>query len=58
MGAICSSEMSVETQQTTWRHIPEDDTLPDIGTLQRSFSRYSINEIMKRGEQLIRVMCL
>jgi hypothetical protein len=25
--AICSSETSVETQQTTGRHIPEDDTL-------------------------------
>jgi hypothetical protein len=27
MEAICSSEMSIDTQQTTWRHIPEDDTL-------------------------------
>jgi hypothetical protein len=27
MKAICSSETSVETQQTTRRHIPEDDTL-------------------------------
>jgi hypothetical protein len=27
MEAICSSEMSVETQRTTRRHIPEDDTL-------------------------------
>jgi hypothetical protein len=26
MEAICSSETSVETQWTTWRHIPEDDT--------------------------------
>jgi hypothetical protein len=25
--AICSSETSVETERTTWRHIPEDDTL-------------------------------
>jgi hypothetical protein len=25
--AICSSETLVETQQTTRRHIPEDDTL-------------------------------
>jgi hypothetical protein len=23
----CSSETSVVTQRTTWRHIPEDDTL-------------------------------
>jgi hypothetical protein len=27
MEAICSSETSVDTQRTTWRHIPEDDTL-------------------------------
>jgi hypothetical protein len=27
MEAICSSETSVETQQTTRRHIPEDDSL-------------------------------
>jgi hypothetical protein len=27
MEAICSSETSVETQWTTWRHIAEDDTL-------------------------------
>jgi hypothetical protein len=28
MEAICSSETSVATQQTTRRHIPEDNTLP------------------------------
>jgi hypothetical protein len=27
MEAICSPETSVATQQTTWHHIPEDDTL-------------------------------
>jgi hypothetical protein len=27
MKAICSSETSVATQQTTWSHIPEGDTL-------------------------------
>jgi hypothetical protein len=27
MEAICSSETSVDTQQTTWRYIPEDGTL-------------------------------
>jgi hypothetical protein len=27
MVAICSSEMSVETERTTRHHIPEDDTL-------------------------------
>jgi hypothetical protein len=27
MKAMCSSETSVATQQTTRRHIPEDDTL-------------------------------
>jgi hypothetical protein len=30
MEAICSSETSVETQRTTRRHIPEDDTLQQI----------------------------
>jgi hypothetical protein len=29
MEAICSSEKSVATQQTTRRHIQEDDTLQD-----------------------------
>jgi hypothetical protein len=27
MEAICSSETSVDTQQATWRYIPEDGTL-------------------------------
>jgi hypothetical protein len=27
MEAICSSETSGETQRTTWRYIPEDDTI-------------------------------
>jgi hypothetical protein len=27
METICSSETSVDTQRTTWRHIPEDCTL-------------------------------
>jgi hypothetical protein len=26
MEAICLSETTVVTQQTTWRHVPEDDT--------------------------------
>jgi hypothetical protein len=30
MEAICSSETSVASQQTTRRHIPEDDTLQCI----------------------------
>jgi hypothetical protein len=33
MEAICSSETSVETQRTTRRHIPEEDTLQDILSL-------------------------
>jgi hypothetical protein len=28
--AICSSETSVETERTTRRHIPEDDTLQKL----------------------------
>jgi hypothetical protein len=31
MEAICSSETSVETQQTTRLHIPKDDTLHSHG---------------------------
>jgi hypothetical protein len=31
MEAICSSETSVDTQRTTRRHIPEDDTLHNHG---------------------------
>jgi hypothetical protein len=27
MEAICSSETSIDTQRTTWRHIPENNTL-------------------------------
>jgi hypothetical protein len=38
MEAMCSSETPAATQQTTRRHIPEDDTL-QIGTL---FSRSNI----------------
>jgi hypothetical protein len=30
MEAVCSSEQSVATQQTTLRHIPEDDTLHNL----------------------------
>jgi hypothetical protein len=34
MEATCSSERSVATQQTTRRHIPEDDTLLVISNLK------------------------
>jgi hypothetical protein len=34
MEAICSSETSVASQQTTRRHIPEDDTLHILSSLQ------------------------
>jgi hypothetical protein len=33
MEAICSSETSVETQYTTRRHIPEDDTLHTLNDI-------------------------
>jgi hypothetical protein len=36
MEAICSSESSVDTQQTTWRHIPEDDTLQMPYSLEKA----------------------
>jgi hypothetical protein len=38
MEALGSSEMSVATQQTTLRHIPEDDTL-DVFCLADSFQK-------------------
>jgi hypothetical protein len=50
MEAICSSETSVVTQQTTRRHIPEDDTLqsvyvPNNTSMQfRAAGRGSISE--------------
>jgi hypothetical protein len=34
MEAICSSETSVETRRTTRRHIPEDDTLQVVNSLE------------------------
>jgi hypothetical protein len=36
MEAICSSETSVATQQTTRRHIPEDDTPQATNNLNRA----------------------
>jgi hypothetical protein len=33
MEAICSSKTPVETQRTTRRHIPEDDTIQKYGCL-------------------------
>jgi hypothetical protein len=38
MEALCSSETSVATQRTTWRHIPEDDILHLI--LSLNINRY------------------
>jgi hypothetical protein len=37
MEAICSSETSVDTQQTTRRHIPKYDTLQVVNLLFNSF---------------------
>jgi hypothetical protein len=43
MEAICSSETWVETQRTTRRHIPEDDTLHNHGCENlRSYNRIFI----------------
>jgi hypothetical protein len=33
MAATCSSETSVDFQRTTWRYIPEDETLTSISSL-------------------------
>jgi hypothetical protein len=41
MEAICSSETSVETQRTTQRHTPEDDTLQYYGYFNYLRSRSS-----------------
>jgi hypothetical protein len=41
MEAICSSETSVATQQTTRRHIPEDDTLHNYRCENLKSSSYS-----------------
>jgi hypothetical protein len=43
MEATCSSETSVATQQTTRRHIPEDDTLHnDSYENLKSYNKYVI----------------
>jgi hypothetical protein len=42
MEAIRSSETSVETQQTTRRHIPEDDTLKKFDVLHVSTARQQL----------------
>jgi hypothetical protein len=47
MEAICSSETSVETQRTTARHIPEDDSLYK-NNVQKLF--YSLNYVLEKSE--------
>jgi hypothetical protein len=42
MEAICSSETSVDTQRTTRRHIPEDDTLHNALNF---YSRGSVSNV-------------
>jgi hypothetical protein len=44
MEAICSSETSVATQQTTRRHIPEEDTLLNVQGYYKWFGLQRIFE--------------
>jgi hypothetical protein len=46
--AIYSSETSVETQRTTRRHIPEDDTLKNSIVLQVSTARQQLACVLYR----------
>jgi hypothetical protein len=46
MEAICSSETSVETQRTTLRHIPEDDTLDFSGSFLYRVQTISMKRFM------------
>jgi hypothetical protein len=53
MEAMCFSETSVATQQTTRRHIPEDDTLKKMKhffatTQQRESQRLFDTELLNR----------
>jgi hypothetical protein len=51
MEAICSSETSVATQQTTRRHIPEDDTHHNHRCENlKSYKVYSVPLIRYRGK--------
>jgi hypothetical protein len=43
MEAICSSETSVDFQQTTWRYIPEDNTLDNHRC--ENLRSYIVNEV-------------
>jgi hypothetical protein len=45
MEAISYSETSVETQQTTRRHIPENDTLQEVLCSIIVLDKYSFNSI-------------
>jgi hypothetical protein len=49
MEAICSSETSVETKQTTRRHIPEGDTLHDHRCLLRYNAVYDSESLLHAG---------
>jgi hypothetical protein len=52
MEAVCSSETSVATQQTTRRYIPEDDTLQKskLFSFSSTFS-LSLTEVFDRKYQ-------
>jgi hypothetical protein len=45
METICSSEMSVDTQRTTRRHIPEDDNLHNHRC--ENLKSYTVNYVFR-----------
>jgi hypothetical protein len=48
---ICSSETSVETQQTTRRHVPEDNTLHNHRC--ENLKSYMVYEVLHVGLQWV-----
>jgi hypothetical protein len=53
MEAICSSETSVVTEQTTRRHIPEDDTLQfQVLFSVETGNRKIMNDVLERLKRL------
>jgi hypothetical protein len=56
MEAICSSETSVDTQRTTRRHIPEDDTLHSSTSAAHSVGE-DCSGISKEYKDLV-ILCI
>jgi hypothetical protein len=56
MEAICSSETSVASQQTTRRHFPEDDTLFIASVSKGNVSELGFEIINFRRELLLKII--